>query len=61
MLVPHQLKRILRAAFSALLFTAVLSADNFPTVCPAPNAGKPPLFPSAMATSMDSLCGLSGG
>jgi hypothetical protein len=60
MLVPHKPNWILRAAFSALLFSAVLSADDFPTVCPAPNAGKPPLFPSAAATSIDALCGLGG-
>jgi len=60
MLVPYQPNLILRGALSALLFAAVLHADDFPTVCPAPNAGKPPLFPSATATSIDSLCGLGG-
>jgi len=59
MLAPYKPNWILRAAFSALLFSAVLSADDFPTVCPAPNAGKPPLFPST-ATSIDALCGLGG-
>jgi hypothetical protein len=60
MLVPFQMNRISKAIFSALLFSAVLYADSFPTICPAPNAGKPPLFPSATATSIDSLCGLGG-
>jgi hypothetical protein len=58
--IAYKPNRILRAAFSALLFAAVLYADDFPTVCPAPNAGKLPLFPSATATGIDALCGLGG-
>jgi hypothetical protein len=60
MRVSHTPNRILQAALSALLLSAVLYADSFPTVCPAPNAGKTPLFPSATPTPIDSLCGLSG-